>query len=354
VNSRFAADDGAVTTETHVMPPETTSAIATFAWVLRAKAFANQGGDRTSVESWLLRNGAPGQAVRIFKAAVGTTDSDLGPYGGIAISAWADALRTRSAFYRILADGGFLRAPLNTRVAIATAPATGSIVGEGEAVPMSIVTMQGLLLSPIKASALIANTNEAWLDISAAGQLHLSRQIAGAISDAVDTAFLDMVLSTGSTSTASAGTTAVNAKHDLRTALLAVNTIGSAKLYWIAAVDVAKKASTLSDTGGGDAFSAMSATGGELAGLPCIVSSGVPSGSLFLIDASGIAADGGPVTETVSSQADILMRTDPTMPAAMTSMWQTNCTAMKGNAVFGAQVLRDDAVAQVHSINWGA
>ena len=146
---------------------------------------------------------------------------------------------------------------------------------------------------------------------------------------------------------------------DLRTALLAVNTVGAAKLYWVAAPDVAKKASTLADTAGGDAFAAMSATGGELANLPAIVSSGVPAGSLYLIDASGIVADGGPVTVTATGQADVLMDTAPVMSSAvptaaqMVNMFQTNSTALKANAWFGAEVLRDDAVAVVTGINWG-
>ena len=102
------------------------------------------------------------------------------------------------------------------------------------------------------------------------------------------------------------------------------------------------------------------ASGGELANLPCIVSSGVPAGSLlYLVDASGIAADGGPVTVTASGQADVLMETAPNMstatptPAQMVSMFQTNSTALKAHAWFAAEVLRDDAVAVVTGINWG-
>ena len=167
----------------------------------------------------------------------------------------------------------------------------------------------------------------------------------GAVSDAVDAAFLDLIVNTGTTSNASSGATAANAKTDLRTALLSINSIGTAKLFWIAGVDVAKRASVLATTTGADAFVAMSAMGGELANLPCIVSSGIPANELVLIDASGIAADGGPVSVTASTQADIMMNTAPTMDsdpvveAAMTSMWQNNCTAIKATAWFGAEVL---------------
>ena len=81
--------------------------------------------------------------------------------------------------------------------------------------------------------------------------------------------------------------------------------------------------------------------------------------SLYVINAAAIAADGGPVTVDVSTQADVLMDTAPTMssdtptPAQMTSMFQSNSTALKASAWFGAQVLRDDAVAVVSDIDWG-
>ena len=336
-----------------------TSALATLGWVARARGIASKGF-HDGAANWLAANRAPDRAIRVFqKAAIGagsSVDSDLGDYG---VSAFSASARTRSAFYRILDDNGFTRVPLNTRVGITTIPATGTAVGEGATVPVSRVTLQNVLVEPVLASALIVVSDTLLRDVSAAGQALFNNELKGAVSDAVDAAFLDLIVNTGTTSTVSAGATAVNAKHDLRTALLAVNTVGAARLYWVAAPDVAAKASTLADTAGGDAFAAMSASGGELANLPCIVSSGVSSGELYLIDASGIAADGGPVTVVASSQADILMDTAPAMngttptPAAMVSMFETNSTALKCDARFGASVLRDDCVAVVTGINWG-
>jgi HK97 family phage major capsid protein len=313
------------TTGESAISPETTSAIATLGWVARAKALVGRS-DRHSVENWLAANGAPAAAQRIFaKATVGsgnTIDSDLAD--GISISAWSDSLRTRSVFYRLLADSAFMRVPMRTRVGLAISTATGAVVPEGAAIPVSRITLDNVLLEPVKASALIVCTNELLQNVSAAGQQLFNRELMGAVSDAVDTEFLDLVTSTGTTSTASAGVTSVDAKHDLRTALLALDIGGASKLYWIATPDVAARASTLADTAGGDAFAAMSASGGELANLPAIVSSGVPSGSLYLVDASGIAADGGPVTVETSWQADVLMDTAPTAPggSAMTSLFK--------------------------------
>jgi HK97 family phage major capsid protein len=259
-------------------------------------------------------------------------------------------------FYRLLADNAFLRVPLRTRVGLVASTATGAMVPEGAPIPVSRVTLDNLYLEPVKASALIVCTNELLQNVSAAGQQLFNRELQGAVSDAVDAAFFDMIVNTGTTSTASGGVTAVNAKHDLRTALLSIDSHSNARLYWIAGVDAARRASTLATTDGGDAFPAMSASGsGELAGVPCIISSGVPADSLLLLDASGIAADAGGITVETSWQADVQMDTAPTMPggSATTSLFQTNSSAMKCNAIFAAQVLRDDCAAVVTGINWG-
>ena len=53
------------------------------------------------------------------------------------------------------------------------------------------------------------------------------------------------------------------------------------------------------------------------------------------------------------------MNTAPTMDgttpagAAVVSMFQTNSTALRATAWFGATVLRDDAVAEITGISWG-
>jgi len=90
----------------------------------------------------------------------------------------------------------------------------------------------------------------------------------------------------------------------------------------------------------------------------------VPSGTLYLIDASGVAADAGPVTVDVSNQSDILMDTapsgmnsaTPSGTATLVSMFQTDSTALRATAVFGAAKIRS-AVAVVTGITtttWAA
>ena len=59
------------------------------------------------------------------------------------------------------------------------------VVPEGEAIPVSRVTLGNVLLEPVKASALIVVTDTLLRDVSAGGQSLFNRELAGAISDAV-------------------------------------------------------------------------------------------------------------------------------------------------------------------------
>lgn len=341
------------------MMPETTSAIATLGWVARAHGLASKTFRDNAVD-FLVHHGAPAAAQRIFKAAIGagsTTDSTLGQYG-ISIGQWSDSARTRSAFYRIVADGAFARVPMETRVGMVTSTASGSVVPEGKSIPVSRVTLNNLILQPTKCGALIVVTDTLLLDVGA-GQSVFNRELLGVISDVVDTAFLDKI-DNGLTPIASTGPLA-----DMRAAMLAVTGGGLARPYWIASTDVGKLASTLGTTKGGSATAAASMVGGELANLPLLISGGCPAGTLYLIDAAQIAVDAVAPTVDVSSQADVLMDTAPSgmnsdVPsgsATLVSMFQSNSVALRATAIFGAEKLRATAAAIVTGISsttWAA
>lgn len=331
------------------------SALATLAWAARGKAVAAKSS-RELAESWMLSHGAPERAIRLInKAAVsgGTSSDVLGT--GIALGPWSDAMRTASAFYRVLDDGGFTRIPMHRRVGLVTSAPSAGVVAEGVAIPVSTIVLNNVLLSPVKAGGLIVLTDELLLAVDAAGQAAFSRTLQGVLAAAVDAAFVNIV-ATGATPISS-----VSPNKDLRAALNAVNLVGLARPYWLAAVDVGKFASTLPTFQ--PAFAAASATGGELANLPLLVSSGVPSGSLYLIDAAGIAADAAGPEIAVSREADIVMDSAPAASSAAptaasaVSMFATNSFAVKASAVFGAARLRADAVAVVTGITgttWAA
>jgi HK97 family phage major capsid protein len=336
------------------MPPDI-SAVAALAWVARGKLIAKKSS-YDEAQQVLTAHGVPARV----KAAIGAgslVDSTLGQYG-VTIGQWSDSARTASAFYRMLADNAFVRVPFNSRpVGLVTSAPSAGVVAEGKAIAVSRVTLNNVILQPIKAAGLIVITDDLLLAVDAAAQSVFGRELLSVVAAAADTAFVD-ILDNGLTPI-----TSTAALADLRAALLAVTSGSLQRLYWVASTDVGKLASTLGDTKGGPAFAAASAVGGELANLPLLVSSGVASGTLYLVDGAQIAANGEAPTIDISSQANIQMDAAPTMasdvPTATTtvSMFQTNSTALRSVAVLACQKLRNTAVAVVTGISastWAA
>ena len=103
----------------------------------------------------------------------------------------------------------------------------------------------------------------------------------------------------------------------------------------------------------------MSASGGEMLNLPCLVSSAVDEGSLYLIDASRIAADVAAVELRASTHASIEMESSPEQDATtgddeeLASMFQVGATALMATTLFGAEPTASDVVSVVTGIEWG-
>jgi hypothetical protein len=356
VLSCSAADGGVIVTgDTRMQMPENTSAIATLAWVARAHAVASKSY-AGAAEDFLAANRVPEQARQIYKAAIGASDSSLAP-PGISLGAWSDSARTTSAFYRILSDNGFVRTPMHAKIGMASSEASAGVVPEGKAIPVSKVVLGNVLLTPQKVAALVVVTDTLLLNTGADGQSAFNRELLSVISAAIDSAFLDRI-DTGLTPITSSGPLA-----DLRAAMLAVTGGGLARPYWIASTDVGKLAATLGTTKSGAATAAASMVGGELANLPLLISSGCPAGTLYLVDAAQVAANGEAPTLAISTQADVQLDTVPNMDssvptaAAMTSMFATNSTALLSSALFACEKLRSTAVSVVTGITsttWAA
>ena len=163
------------------------SALAILGWGARYKAYAVKT-NAYEAEQWLAAQVLPDHVrQQIRKSAIGggtTTDSDLA--FGINIGQWSDSVRTRSAFYRILADAAFTRVPAHQRVGVVTSTASGAVTGEGHAAPVSRVTINNVLLTPLKVTAFIVVTDTLLANVGPAGQSLLNRELAGVISDAAD------------------------------------------------------------------------------------------------------------------------------------------------------------------------
>jgi hypothetical protein len=272
------------------------------------------------------------------------------------VAAFVDALSQSSAFYRMLADGGLVRLPFAVRVGSIGTGASAAIVKPGMAIPVSQMTLANVELERRKAAGIVALSNELLADGGAAAEALISRSLRVAVGTAVDAAFVTTLLDGVSGSGATP-----NAMTDLRTALTAIGPTDGSRLYWIAAPDVGITLATAQASGPTAAmplFPSVGATGGELLGLPLLVSSGVAAGSLLLIDASGIAAASDTVAVDVSPYAALQLDSTPTMstgsgsplrPVATTTVsgWATDTTTIRALAYFGCEKMRAGGVAAI-------
>ena len=139
---------------------------------------------------------------------------------------------------------------------------------------------------------------------------------------------------------------------DLRGLLNTVNLTGAGRLYWLCA-RTSPISTTLLATNGNQLFPGMTPLGGEMLGLPALVSRAVPNvggspatDSLLLIDAAQIAADAAQIEIDMSNQAALAMDSAPGMNALVgtgastVSLFQSNCTALMAKVWFGAARLR--------------
>ena len=77
----------------------------------------------------------------------------------------------------------------------------------------------------------------------------------------------------------------------------------------------------------------MTVSGGTFLGAPVIVSDGLASNTMVLVDATGIAAASGLIEIASSGEAALQMDSAPTNPpvaaTVAASLWQHNLTAIK-------------------------
>jgi hypothetical protein len=293
------------------------------------------------------------------KALVSAATTDDSNYGSIlgdrdvASTAFLTSLRSRSAFFRMLADGALQKTPLRTHLAIVSSNATAWITGEGKARPISRFSLTNPTLQPYMAAAIIVVTDDVARSLDPAASALITNELRGAVADVVDEKFWDLIIDTSTASSASAGTTAENMRDDLRTLLDEVNLTGAGALYWAMAPDVGNRAALVDDGRGG-----MSPVGGMLLNIPALVSNTIPAGTLRLIDASAIAASAEAILLDASNEADIEMsdapahNSDVPTAAQLVSLFQTNSTALRARVRFAAERTKVSAVAEITNIAW--
>ncbi|QIO58871.1 phage major capsid protein [Rhizobium leguminosarum] len=321
--------------------------------LVRALVIAEKTGEPLSDVADRLRLPAPAQ--RILKAAVGAGSLGDPAWAGqladmqAASSAFLQSLGGRSAFGALLDQGILTRAPLRSPVGAVSEGVVGAVNAEGQARPVSRMTLSGDVLAAQQADAIIVLSREVVENSSAASQAFVSRQLRRAVARALDVGALNTLITSATPTFAATD----NHAADLKQLLDTVNS-GEGRLAWVASPDVGNSIALLNDPRGTSSPEGLS----EFLGLPFAVSPALTAGTLILLDGDRVLADIASLGVDTSRFASLQMNDEPTMDAitptatAVVSLWQTNAVAVKVSALFGVAAGTDDALAVLTGIEW--
>jgi HK97 family phage major capsid protein len=325
-----------------------------------AKSLMLAGGSLTqaaAIAETTLKNT---RAASILKAAVeagGTADPTWA--GNLlehrtASAGFVGSLQSISAFDALLPD--MRKMPMQTRIAVVSASATGSTQGEGKNIPVSKMELAAGSLEPQLASALIVLAEELVRSGTADGDALIAAELRKAASAATNRAFL-AALMFGAVSYSATGTDAASVYADLGKLAAATSPSGTSKLYLIVDPGTAASLAFKTITDGLLAFPDMTPSGGSVGGVPVLVSDEPPQdsngSSVLMVDADAIAAGDAGFTLDSSKAAALQMDDSPVDGAAnLTSMFQTHSVALRANRWFAAEKLRGSACAFLTDVNW--
>jgi HK97 family phage major capsid protein len=290
-------------------------------------------------------------AVLAGGTASGDWSEQLANYQILA-SAFLESLRNFGAFDKLLPS--MKRVPFRTRIGTNTSAVTGATVGQQSVKPISKLSLTATQIDEAKVAAIMVVTEElARASDSTAGNL-FATELSNAIAVATDSFFVTE-LTSGATSFASNGATAEHTRVDLRGLLAAITTGARSQLFLLTTSTIAKALSVLHTNTGAVAFEDVRYNGGSIGGVELIVSDGVPSGTMLLVDATQIAAASETIRLDSSREALLNMDTSPDSPAAgtvMQSLWQYNMVGLLAERFVGIEKLTSKGVAVVTSVSY--
>jgi hypothetical protein len=343
-----------MTVRTVIATPVAPAEAAGLAQIARIKGLAKL---RHSTNSEIAKFFPCSERVKSAVTAINLTDSTLVD-AQVIVGAFLQGLRNRSVFYTLLEDG-MVRLPFQHRVSMLAADVTAWVIGEGKPIPLTRGTLSNAVVGPRLAAALLVTTEQ--LLANSRAEQNLTAALRRGITAVVDASFFDSIIDSSTVSVSSAGADAADAVEDIAALLEAVEPTVESRLLFAMDPALMRRAATLTNSFGAFQFPDLTPTGGTIVGVPAIPSDGVGEGTVALIDATGIAGDSGLIDIDVSNQADIEMlnaalQQDALASAQTTlvSMFQTNSVAIRTTAEFGAERLRDNAIALLTEAAWGS
>ena len=284
--------------------------------------------------------------------APGTTSSwaDLLDYQVLS-DAFSQSLRHVGVFDAALPS--MIPSPLRSRAVKLTSLIVGSIVSEGAPKPITKLDLSSAndLVSPKKASAIVAVTKELLLLGDPSADQLFNKELSGAVVAATDKDFLTALIAINAPLT-SGGAGAVIA--DISALLGAISTGPTSHVFVVHRPEAIKKIMMLTTDTGGRVFPRVGLAGGDIApGLTLAASDQLAAGNAVAFSADGIAAAADTVVLDSSRNAILALDTAPTTPTAatvMTSLFQSDMVGLRAERYFGFSVVRPTAVASLTGI----
>jgi HK97 family phage major capsid protein len=284
----------------------------------------------------------------ISKAAVDpgtTTDSSwAAPLTPISMEAgeFIALLRPATVLGRIL---GPRRVPLNCKVPRETAGAIVGWTAEGLPIMVSELSLDTVALGHAQIGGIVVVTDELTRLSDPAAEQVVQADLVAAVAQFHDHALLDpnaaavpnvspASLTYGAPSFASSGSDAASVEADFKLLVGSLNNndIRFLSPYFIMLPRTALHLATLRTASGDRLFPNLSIRGGDIWGVPVLVTANLPiadeSGDpsvVVLLDAAEILLAEGTLDLDMSRQASLQMRTDPQTGAqSLVSLWQNN------------------------------
>ncbi|HZF97723.1 MAG TPA: phage major capsid protein [Pseudoxanthomonas sp.] len=301
------------------------------------------------------------ETAEILKAAVSAGSLSDPAWAGAthgydwASDSFQESLRNIAVFDRLLAEG-IRRVPLRARTVLTTIVPQAYVVDELAPKPVSQFGVSAEAIQPKKALAMLVLSNEVLKLVPNNGVSLIRTEMQNAVVASTDLFFLSTVVSSA-TSKASAGPTTKNVMTDVKWLLDTVAPKATGRPFLITSAATARTLATKTLTDGTLAFPTVTPFGGELAGVPLLVTDHLPNDSaLVLIDTTAVIGDTDVITMRASEEGMIEMLDNPSNPSTSAtvyrSLYQTNCTALLLERYFGFRLERAAGVAAVTGVNY--
>lgn len=285
----------------------------------------------------------------------------------ILSSQFVEYLRALTIIGRI---PGLTRVPFKVRVPRQTTASTVNWVGEGAPKPLSSLAFDSITLDFAKIAGIVVITEELVRSSDPAAEEIIRRDLSQSIIAFMDSQFVDpskaatgispASITNGVTALTPSGTTAAAFLSDLNRLFgqFLTNNLSLESAVLITTQQVAMRIGSLLNSFGQPMFPGANAQGGQVQGVPIIVSENIPSttGSptegwpIILLSAREILlADDGQVTVDASREASLQMETSPDSPPTAStlfqSLWQTNSVGIRAERFINWTKRRSTAVS---------